>query len=79
MHLIASWIDGSEGLVLKSIGSEISIAGFAGNEKEVTVPQLYRNKPVTKIEARAFANSSQLERINLSKNVKYICTNAWYA
>lgn len=43
-----------------------------GNASEYTIPETYKDKPVTGIDTRAFYRHSGLKRINLSQNITVI-------
>ncbi len=56
----------------------ISIEGYVGTEKEVTIPNSLDGKPVEVINDKAFAYHPTLEKITIPNNVVQIMENVFY-
>ena len=62
----------TQGLIFKDNSNYYSISGYSGIEKEVVVPKVYNNKPVSSIETFAFYNSSVVEKVVVSSSINSI-------
>ena len=80
--LYAKWEYGSGGLIYEQIGNEYKVVGYNGTEREIIVPEEWKNLPVTAIDKGVFENCTNLENIILPQSITGIndyafrgCTN----
>ncbi len=68
----------TEGLVLelKADGTYI-VKGYTGTKTIVSIPRIYKNKEVTEIQAKAFENCKDIERIYIPSSIKTIGEDAF--
>ena len=64
-ELYAKWAYGSEGLIYEQVGNEYKVAGYKGNDREIVVPNSWKDLPVTEIGKGVFENCTRLEKLTL--------------
>ena len=62
---------------LNSEGTEYAIAGYKGEEKEITIPGEYKGLPVTSVAEKAFFGNTILESVVLPNSITDIYTSAF--
>lgn len=76
--LFAKWhYDATDGFVFKVVGSSVTITdiGTAGDVKNVVIPSLYNNLPVTAIADELFRNNKVVETVYVPQSITSVGNN----
>ncbi len=75
--LYANWTGGSYGLQYQLNGSEYSVSGYTGSTRNVVIPAIYKDLPVTSINNDVFKAKKTLLSVTLPSTIKSIGANAF--
>ena len=65
--------NGTEGLVIEaSLGDQMTVTGYVGNENKVVIPKTYNGKKVVSISQSAFENNQTIVEVVIGENVTKI-------
>lgn len=67
----------SEQLIFEENENSVLVLGIKTNDKNITVPSTYKNKPVEVIKENAFKNNQNIESVIVGSNVNKIETSAF--
>ncbi|MBE5732618.1 MAG: hypothetical protein E7353_06215 [Clostridiales bacterium] len=75
--LYANWVGGTYGLQYQLNGSEYSVSKYTGSTQNVVIPAVYKDLPVTSINADVFKDKKTLFSITIPSTIKSIGANAF--